>query len=168
MLSLELFEQLHFLLLIAGGQTGRFLPLVVHHFLYHAPRLTVQVVQSTVVWLYLAQIYAAMALHNARPPIHAVLLFQVNAHCSVLAVDLPVALVGANGVGQLAFNVRHAVDQHLDALVGDVAFHLSGSGLLCHGRCDGHLGQRLSPAVVWALSAVAWSGRDHICVMRWF
>lgn len=104
MLLLELLEDIQLLLFVTGGLASLFLPLVVHHLLHHAAGLAVQVAQLAVLGLDLAGIDLGRGRNDMRPPLHLVLLVQVN--LDVLAgrcwCEGPCGLVDANGVGKLA------------------------------------------------------------------
>ena len=49
----ELLQRVLLLLLVAGGFAHLLLPLVVHHLLHHATRLSIQIAQLTVLGLHL-------------------------------------------------------------------------------------------------------------------
>ena len=68
----SLFHDVLFLLVIAGGQSHLLLPLVVHHLLDHAARLTVQVRELGGLRLHLARVDLRVRLDQPAPPLHLV------------------------------------------------------------------------------------------------
>ena len=78
MLLTELFENLQLLLLVAGWQPHFLLPLIVHHLLDHAPRLTVQIAQLRVFRLDLGGVDGGVVGEDVWPPFHLILLLEVD------------------------------------------------------------------------------------------
>jgi hypothetical protein len=103
-LLLELVEDVELLLLVARGLAGLLLALVVHHLLDHPPCLAVEVAELAVLGLDLAGVDLGSRGDDVRPPLHLVLLVQVD--LEVLAggggSEGPGGVVDADAVGQLA------------------------------------------------------------------
>ena len=78
MLLLELLQHLHLLLLIARGLAHLLLPLIIHHLLYHGPRLAVQIAELAVLGRDLGGVDLRRRSHNMRPPFHLVGLVEVD------------------------------------------------------------------------------------------
>jgi hypothetical protein len=105
---LELLQEVQLLLLVAGGLAGLLLPLVEHHLLDHAPRLSVEVAELAVLRLDLAGVDLGRRSDDMGPPLQLVLLVEV--HLNVLAGgrgrEGPCGVVDADGVGELALQKR--------------------------------------------------------------
>jgi len=79
MLRLELLQELHLFLLVAGHATGLLLALIVHHFLHHGTGFPVQVTQAGVLRLDLGDVDLGGCRDDVRPPLHFVRFVEVNA-----------------------------------------------------------------------------------------
>jgi hypothetical protein len=109
MLFLELLEDVELLLLVAGGLARLLLPLIVHHLLDHAPRLSIEVAQLAVLGLDLAGVDLGRRGDDMGPPLHLVLLVQVNFNvfASGCGAQRPGRVVDTDGVGKFAL-AKHA------------------------------------------------------------
>ena len=69
----SLFQHIHLLTLIARWLPHFLLPLIIHHLLYHSPRLPVQIPQLTVIRRDLARVDLERCVRCHRgPPFHLV------------------------------------------------------------------------------------------------
>ena len=78
MLSLELLQQLHLLLLITARTTHLLLPLIIHHLLDHSTSLAIQITQTRILRRNLGHINLRRSSNNMRPPLNLVDLIKVN------------------------------------------------------------------------------------------
>lgn len=78
MFSLELLQNVHLPLLVASQPAHLLLPLIVHHFLDHGPRLAIQITQTRVLRRDFAHINLRRRRHNVSPPFHLIDLVQMN------------------------------------------------------------------------------------------
>lgn len=78
MLLLKLLQHLHLLLVVTARQSHLLLPLVVHHLLHHAPRLSVQIAELAVLRRNLRRVDLGRSRDDVRPPLHLVGLVEVD------------------------------------------------------------------------------------------
>lgn len=79
MLFLEFPQHIHLLLLLARRLAHLLLPLVIHHFLHHAPRLAVQIAQLRVLGRDLRGVdFVGRVADDCIPPFHFVAFVQVD------------------------------------------------------------------------------------------
>jgi hypothetical protein len=78
MLSLELLQQLHLLLLVATGTAHFLLSLIIHHLLNHSTSLAIQITQTRILRRDLGHINLRRSSNNMRPPLNLVDLIEVN------------------------------------------------------------------------------------------
>jgi len=78
MLRLEFLQDIHLLLLIARRLAYLFLPLVIHHFLHHAPRLAIEVTQLAVLRRDLRSVNFRGRSDDVCPPLHFVGFVEVD------------------------------------------------------------------------------------------
>lgn len=80
MLFLKLPQHLHLLPLLASRLAHLLLPLIIHHFLHHTPRLAVQIAQLRVLGRDLRGVDSVGRVADDRvPPFHLVRFVQVDA-----------------------------------------------------------------------------------------
>jgi len=156
MLRLELLEQVHLLLIIAGGQAHLFLPLVEHHLLDHGARLAVQVAQLAVLRLDLARVDLGVVRQHVRPPFHLVDLVQVDRHffgrgvCRSL--KRPAAFVDVDRVWQRPFHYwLFAFDCHAELCFLDLNYKVSSFEVGGNRNRDVDILDGLCP-LVWELT----------------
>ena len=136
MLLLELLQDFGLLLLVAGRLALLLLPLVVHHLLHHAPRLSVEVAQLAVLGLDLGGIDLGRSGDNVGPPLKRVDLVEVDGDLRAGAGrgQRPGGVVDADGVGELALEdaLAQAVGRH-----GSAVTHLEYGLLALDAGLDG-------------------------------
>ena len=79
MLLLKLLQHIRLLLIIARRLAHLLLPLIIHHLLHHAPRLSIQITEFTIFWCDLGGVDLRCGGHDVRPPFHLVDFVEVDA-----------------------------------------------------------------------------------------
>jgi len=117
MLRLELRQQLGLPLLLARGQAGLLLALVVHHLLDHAARLAVEVAEARVLGLDARHVDGGRGGDDVRPPLELVGLVEVDVEGlegrgggggGRQRRERPGGLVDVDGVGEVALRRQSA------------------------------------------------------------
>ena len=78
MLLLELLQHLHLLLLVTRRLAHLLLPLIIHHFLHHTPRLAVQITQLAILGRDLRGVNFGGRSYDVWPPFHFVDFVEVQ------------------------------------------------------------------------------------------
>ena len=105
MLFLKLPQHLHLLPLLARRLAHLLLPLVIHHFLHHAPRLAVQIPELRVLGRDLRGVdFVGRVADHRVPPFHFVALVEVDADFFARGhgFERPGAFVRVDGFGEVA------------------------------------------------------------------
>ena len=78
MVRLELFQEIHLLLLVASGAAQFLLPLIIHHLFNHRTSRAVQVAQARIFGLNLGHVDLGCCCDHMRPPFDLVDLVEMD------------------------------------------------------------------------------------------
>ena len=147
------------LLLFRRWQACLFLSLIVHHFLYDAARVAIQVGQLGVLRLNLLCVDLLVALDNGRPPILLIFLGQRDLKDALALVG---RLQAPDRVALLhllmQFSVNHerlTLQTDLQVRLLDINRELLGGGALGNDDVDSDFAQGLLPAVLVGRPAIS-------------
>lgn len=108
MLLLKLPQHLHLLFLVTSRLTHLLLPLIIHHFLYHGPRLTIQVAEFAVFGANLRGVNFGSRGDDVRPPFHLIDFVEVDSDffTSTGGFECPGGFIGVYGFGEVTLGTR--------------------------------------------------------------
>ncbi|KAF1760121.1 hypothetical protein GCK72_008367 [Caenorhabditis remanei] len=122
----ELRQHIILLLLIRRRQSHLLLPLIIHHFLDHRTRLSIQIAQLRVLRLHFFRVDWRIRVEESIPPLHIVDLLQCE-HNRLSVLDNPIAVLHFNGVREFAIdNGRLVLETDGDAGLLDFDDDIAG------------------------------------------